>query len=128
MEISQIGAGALFGATTNQSATAQPRSSFGNTPAGVAPNQAAAARSRPVSGDPLTGVDGSSRTAVPSSEPRRQALSILRQEIRQVLQSSFRIRFAATAPGYAATRAANADDVAGDALNGAAADSTGRPS
>ena len=54
-------------------------------------------------------------------EPRRQALSILRQEIRQVLQSSFRIKFAASAPGYVDPGRVDAGAVTGDALNGAAA-------
>ena len=100
MEIGQVGSSALPSATS------------GN--ASVAENPAVTNRVPSRAAEAL----GVKPAAI---EPRRQALSILRQEIRQVLQSSFRIKFAASAPGYVDPGRVDAGAVTGDALNGAAA-------
>ncbi len=100
MDTGQIGVGSLLGATTNQPAATSSRAVTSAVPRGVEE----VARARPSFG-------GS----------RGDALSILRQEIRQALRSNFRINFVASAPGYGQGNGVRADDVAGDALNGAAA-------
>ena len=100
MEIGQIGAGSLLGTSINQPGV--PGSS-------------------PATSTARGGSEVVPRALASAGGARSEALNILRQEIRQVLRSSFRINFIASAPGYGQTTGVNVDDVAGDALNGAAA-------